>query len=191
MISRPSIPALGRHIPSARPPEIDISPPGGSAGPAPRRGPRAQRTAAALLASVLVLAACSGGGTNEPPGAGFQDEPAPARPATEADAVALGRTLHQRLVCDACHSLDGAPLAGPSYLGIYGEPAALTDGGAVLRDDAYLRRAILDPSAEIVAGYGDTMRSYEGALTEDEIAALISLIRSLQPAEGPLTHGAE
>jgi cytochrome c oxidase subunit II len=55
--------------------------------------------------------------------------------------------------CVACHSLDGSPGVGPSWLGIYMAERPLADGTTVIGDEAYMRLSILEPDADIVAGY--------------------------------------
>jgi cytochrome c oxidase subunit II len=55
--------------------------------------------------------------------------------------------------CVACHSLDGSPGVGPSWLGIYMAERPLADGTTVIGDEEYLRLSILEPDADIVAGY--------------------------------------
>lgn len=57
--------------------------------------------------------------------------------------------------CNACHSLDGevAGYSGPSWLGIYEKEGQFEDGTTYVADDAYIRNAIYNPNADIVAGY--------------------------------------
>ena len=56
----------------------------------------------------------------------------------------------------------------------------LESGETVVADDAYLRRAIVDPAAEIVAGYANVMpTSYGETFTEQQIVDLIEYINSL------------
>ena len=46
-------------------------------------------------------------------------------------------------------------------------------------NDAYLEQAILDPGAEVQAGFSAGMPSYEGKVSEEEVAALVEYIKSL------------
>jgi cytochrome c oxidase subunit 2 len=55
--------------------------------------------------------------------------------------------------CVGCHSVNGNPGAGPTWLGVYGSEEALDDGSSVTVDDAYLRKSILDPNAQVVSGF--------------------------------------
>lgn len=97
--------------------------------------------------------------------------------------------------CVACHSLDGTPGAGPSWLGIYMAERPLDDGTTVIGDEDYLRLSILEPDAEIVAGYqpgimpanyGERFEQREAELMArqgveiDIIDDLIAFIRTLE-----------
>lgn len=104
------------------------------------------------------------------------DEPGPM--------VARGRALYERLGCVACHETHLRHRA-PPLQGLYGRRAILQSGEEVPVDDAYLRRSILRPSAQIVAGYDDhVMPAYEGLITDDELFALVAYLRELGRAEG-------
>jgi cytochrome c oxidase subunit 2 len=56
----------------------------------------------------------------------------------------------------------------------------LADGSTVTADDAYLRESILNPNAKIVAGYQPLMPSFQGQLTEEQILALTTYVKSLR-----------
>ena len=47
-------------------------------------------------------------------------------------------------------------------------------------DENYLRRAILNPKAEIVAGYKPVMPTFAGKLSEPEVDAIIAYLRTLE-----------
>lgn len=55
--------------------------------------------------------------------------------------------------CLGCHTIDGAPGVGPTWLGLYGRQETMEDGTTVTVDDAYIRQSILEPNAQIVAGF--------------------------------------
>jgi cytochrome c oxidase subunit II len=99
-------------------------------------------------------------------------------------ATPAGLQIIKRLTCNACHSIDGTKIIGPSYKGIYGkEIVVITDGRerTVKVDDEYIKRSILDPGADVVKGYPDgQMTSYKGQLTDDELNSIIEYIKSLQ-----------
>ncbi len=98
------------------------------------------------------------------------------------DLVAAGRDVAARRGCLNCHTLDGQPHIGPTWVGLYGSQVPLEGGGTAVADDAYLTRSMMDPQVEVVAGYKSVMPTYRGALEEPEVAALVELIRSLRAA---------
>lgn len=68
-------------------------------------------------------------------------------------------------------------MPGPPLRNIHGEEVRLLDGSTVIRDDAYLRRSILDPAAQVVEGYRPTMVGYGPMLQPGELDELLALIR--------------
>jgi cytochrome c2 len=96
-----------------------------------------------------------------------------------------GRHLHQEIGCTTCHSIDGSSQVGPSFKGLYGKTQAMKSGDQVVADAEYIRESILHPSKHVVEGYPANMPSYEGILSESELASLVAFIRSLdaEPAE--------
>jgi cytochrome c oxidase subunit 2 len=103
-------------------------------------------------------------------------------PPARGDLVEAGRDVAARRGCLNCHTLDGQPHIGPTWVGLYGSQVTLDGGRTVLADDAYLTRSMMDPQADIVAGYKGVMPTYRGVLEEPDAAALVELIRSLQTA---------
>ncbi|HRW38250.1 MAG: cytochrome c [Acidimicrobiales bacterium] len=82
-----------------------------------------------------------------------------------------------RLGCSSCHTTDGRRSEGPTWQGLAGSTVSLADGTTVVADDAYLRRAITDPQAEIVAGFAPGMPQQE--ISDEDLDALVAFIRSL------------
>lgn len=77
--------------------------------------------------------------------------------------------------CVSCHSTDGSPGVGPTWLGIYGRQEPLDDGTSVTVDDAYIRESIYDPNAKLVAGYAAAMpQNYEQLFAERQAEILES-----------------
>ncbi len=99
----------------------------------------------------------------------------------EKVAVHPGLTLLNDNGCTGCHSLDGSPLVGPSYKDMFGRKVKVTVDGTlkeVLSDEAYLKRAILDPDAELVDGYsGGMMSSYKDVISDEDIDKIIDYIK--------------
>jgi cytochrome c oxidase subunit 2 len=92
-----------------------------------------------------------------------------------------GRLLVERYGCSACHSQDGSASLGPGWKGLYGRTEQLADGTRVQVDEAYLKESILDPKARLVQGYPPVMVAY--TLSDDELGALVALIKSLGAAQ--------
>ncbi|MDI6402225.1 cytochrome c oxidase subunit II [Balneolaceae bacterium ANBcel3] len=91
----------------------------------------------------------------------------------------LGRQTYTAAGCNACHTLDGTDRIGPSFLNLFGSERTLTDGRTVTADEDYIRRSIIDPNAEITAGYPANMPSYAGRLSDRQIDGLIAFIKEL------------
>ena len=99
-------------------------------------------------------------------------------PESLADA---GGRLFQQLGCATCHRNDASG-RGPSLLGALGKPVRLTTGQEVAVDEPYLRRSILEPQAQVVAGYQPIMPAFAGQVSEEGVLHLIAYIRSLTPS---------
>ncbi len=91
---------------------------------------------------------------------------------------ARGKQLYTEKGCNACHSLDGSRLIGPSFLKVFGKKESLQDGTTVDVDENYIQESILHPNKQIVEGYAPVMPSYDGQLGPDEIAGLIAFIQA-------------
>jgi cytochrome c oxidase subunit 2 len=91
------------------------------------------------------------------------------------NAIRDGESLFRSKACINCHN---SPSLAPSLNGLYMKPVHLQDGRTVLADELYLRKSILEPASDIVAGYGPSMPTYAGQLSEEEIGALISYVRA-------------
>jgi cytochrome c oxidase subunit 2 len=89
-----------------------------------------------------------------------------------------GERLFASLSCAACHNTR-PDARGPSLANVYGAKLALSTGGTVLADDAYLREAILNPSQHITQGYAPIMPTYQGQVSEEGIIALVEYIKNL------------
>lgn len=89
----------------------------------------------------------------------------------------FGAMLYASRGCQTCHSLDGNRGEGPSFKGIFGHPAKLSDGRTVMVDENYVRESILQPQAKIVAGFEPIMPTFQGMLREREITALVEFVK--------------
>jgi cytochrome c oxidase subunit 2 len=84
--------------------------------------------------------------------------------------------------CIACHSLDGSVVIGPSFKGLFGSVTTVLENGTekqVPVDEAYVRRSILQPEAEIVKGFKPLMPTQQGVLNEDKLKAIVAFIESI------------
>lgn len=100
--------------------------------------------------------------------------------------LVAGEKLFSEKACVTCHLSDGKGRA-PSLNGVYGGKVQLADGATVTADDNYIRESILQPAAKIVAGYQPLMPTFQGQLTEEQIVALTTYIKSLQNETPPPT----
>lgn len=93
-----------------------------------------------------------------------------------------GQALFEAKNCHTCHRPESDNL-GPFLSGLFGSQVTLEEGETVEVDVNYLRESILDPTARIVAGYQALMPTYQGQLSEEELASLIQYIQSLAETE--------
>ncbi len=91
-----------------------------------------------------------------------------------------GSKLYTTKACVTCHSIDGKPGTGPSFLGIFGHEVQLADGSKITVDENYIRESLLQPQAKIVAGFQPVMPTFQGILKDREIDALVAYIKTLK-----------
>jgi cytochrome c oxidase subunit 2 len=92
-----------------------------------------------------------------------------------------GYKLYQEKGCFACHTIDGSPRVGPTFKGLYGKAVTVLTNGKerkVVADEAYLRKSILEPNADIVKGFPPVMPLEK--MTNEELTALVDYIKSLK-----------
>lgn len=94
--------------------------------------------------------------------------------------VEAGELLVKQRGCMQCHSTDGSPSTGPSWKGIWGRGEKLADGSSVTVDENYIRSSIFQPQAQIVAGYGPVMPTFQGKLKDRDITAIIEYFKTLK-----------
>ncbi len=92
----------------------------------------------------------------------------------------LGEKLYKERGCNACHSIDGTTLVGPTWKGLFGHEVTMADGSTVTADENYIKQSIIEPQAKMVKGYGPVMPSFKGILSDDEVAAIIAYIKTLK-----------
>lgn len=116
--------------------------------------------------------------TGRPLGAGTTDPTSPV--SFDTEAAARGEALAAGTGCLACHAIDASSGTGPGWQGLAGSNRTLEAGETVVADDAYLFNSIVDPVAQIVAGFDPVMpTTYSDSLSEAEIDDLVEYIKSL------------
>lgn len=83
---------------------------------------------------------------------------------------------NEGFACAGCHSLDGTPLAGPTWQGLYLRQEEMTDGTVVTADEEYITNSIYNPNAQIVQGYNPNImpQIYEEQFAAREAEILAS-----------------
>jgi cytochrome c oxidase subunit 2 len=102
----------------------------------------------------------------------------PVRPASSL--VEEGRRVASEQGCLKCHSIDGTRHIGPTWTDLYGRDERLATGKTVHADEGYLTKSMMDPSADLVAGYQNVMPTYQGKLSPPDAAAIVEFIKSLR-----------
>ena len=103
--------------------------------------------------------------------------------ATAEAARPDGAKLFAEKGCSACHSIDGSPKVGPTLQGVFGHRVTVLTGSKerqITADEAYLRKSLIDPSADVVKGFPPIMPPQKGILTDAEIDALIEYLETLR-----------
>jgi len=94
----------------------------------------------------------------------------------EGNEAAIG--LLESYGCTGCHSLDGSEEMGPTLLNIYGARRSVTDVNGtreIIVDEPYLRRAIVEPDAELVEGY-EGMPSFKEEMPQKDLDAIVQYL---------------
>jgi cytochrome c oxidase subunit 2 len=114
----------------------------------------------------------------------------------EGSLALQGRKLFLKLQCVTCHSADSHARA-PVLENLYGHEVHLSDGRVVVADEAYLRKSILEPAADVVQGWQPIMPTFQGQLAyhaedpvedltqEEALIQLIAYLKTLGPGQTP------
>ena len=117
---------------------------------------------------------------------GDEDAPLPGHAAPEISEKASSENMAVKILkdkfCTPCHSIDGTPMVGPTFKGMYGETQVVIDSDGkeheTVVDENYLARAIQDPMAEILKGYPPAMPKTH--LDDAELQQVVEYIKSLK-----------
>ena len=96
---------------------------------------------------------------------------------------ASGAELLSQRGCLSCHSLDGTKKIGPTFKDLFGSRVEVTTSGVerqLIADEAYIRKSILDPGADIVEGYPNIMPSGKGLLSDTELDDIVGFLKQLK-----------
>lgn len=141
-----------------------------------RDHPRSDKVLALAVAVIVPLvAACGRGGGADTAG------PALSGPAAQ------GEELVGQRGCLSCHSTDGSPGTGPTWKGLAGSSVRLADGRTLVADADYLRRSMLEPDADTVAGFPAGLMASAvrpGSITAAEADAIVAYLQSLGNSTG-------
>ncbi|MCA9786125.1 MAG: cytochrome c [Candidatus Delongbacteria bacterium] len=144
--------------------------------------------------NMLVLGAVCGFGLVS---CGGGDKPAATTTTTEAPAmakesapvvdVAAAQKVMAEKLCLTCHTLDGtteingAPALGPTLKGVFGSQTTVIANGQEITktvDEAYLRKSINEPMAEIKKDFQPVMAPLP--MTPEELDLVISYVKTLK-----------
>jgi cytochrome c oxidase subunit 2 len=95
--------------------------------------------------------------------------------------VEAGKDLFtNKLGCASCHA-GGPQQRGAKLEGVFNSDVKLVGGATVKADEQYIRNSILNPSSQVVEGFQPIMPTFKGQVTEEQLNALVSYIKSLTP----------
>lgn len=93
--------------------------------------------------------------------------------------VEVGEMMYTKYACATCHTLDGTTKIGPSFKGLFGRESLMTGGNKIVVDEKYISTSVLDPQADLVAGYPPAMPSFKGMIKDRELEAIIEYMKTL------------
>jgi cytochrome c oxidase subunit 2 len=95
--------------------------------------------------------------------------------------AAAGLQLLQSKGCLGCHTTDGSRKVGPTFKGLYGSMVTVITGGkerTIRADEEYIRRSVLDPTADVVKGYPPIMPTLP--VTGEELDEIVDYMETLK-----------
>jgi len=99
-----------------------------------------------------------------------------------AEKTEKGRSLLAQHGCLGCHSLDGAPLVGPTFKGIGDREVTVITGGeekTITSDRTYVERSITAPGEAVVKGFPPVMPAYGGKIPENDLEEMVGYLMKI------------
>jgi len=100
--------------------------------------------------------------------------------AFRGDLAAQGQRIAAVQGCFKCHTVDGQPHIGPTWVDLYRRKTTLATGQTIIADEGYLTESMMEPYLKMVKGFQPVMRSFRGKLAAPEAAALVEYIKTLR-----------
>ena len=112
------------------------------------------------------------------------DEWIAALPAVSAASSSPGFTVLQNNACTGCHSIDGSPLVGPSFKGLFGSTIKVKTNGVMRKvkvDEEYIETSIYDSDKDIAKDFTPgVMKSYKNIIKDNDIKLINNYLKTLK-----------
>jgi len=95
-----------------------------------------------------------------------------------------GFTVLQNNACTGCHSIDGSPLVGPSFKGLFGSTIEVKTNGVMRKvkvDEEYIETSIYDPDKDIAKDFTPgIMKPYTNIIKDNDIKLINDYLKTLK-----------
>ena len=112
------------------------------------------------------------------------DEWIAALPSVSAASSNPGFTVLQNNACTGCHSIDGSPLVGPSFKGLFGSTIEVKTNGVMRKvkvDEEYIETSIYDPDKDIAKDFTPgIMKPYTNIIKDNDIKLINDYLKTLK-----------
>ena len=85
--------------------------------------------------------------------------------------------------CISCHSIEGNRMMGPTFKGLFGSTVLVSTAGVqrtIVADSSYIHKSIVDPGADVVSGFPNTMPPSKDILSESDIAEIVHYLKGVK-----------
>ncbi len=153
---------------------------GAASEPTPQVAPRRLKLAVAGLLLLILLGETAALGVERYVLAQSADPHGLETNFKDTGALGFGSTSVFQMQCASCHPIEGEAWGlGLPVKGLFGSMVELESGESVLADEEFIRRSIVDPSAQITKGHQDAMiRGFAQSLRPNEIGWLVEFYKS-------------